>query len=100
MFWKWILVVIACVGLSGVPASADSSKPWVLPSSPNWYGYHSGYVSHCNMQANAQGDWGRQRQYDEWCKSNTRYRNTRPDQRWETQHPWDHGQQGDHSQNH
>jgi hypothetical protein len=97
---KWLLLVLTFVALSGVPANADESKPWVLPHASNWYGYHSGFLSHCYMQADAQGLWGRERQYDAWCANNTRYRSTAPDQQWTDQYPWDHGHQNDRPQNH
>jgi hypothetical protein len=100
MLGRLVLLVVACVALSGLPAHADPSKPWVLPPATNWYGYHSGYTAHCNMQADSQGLWGRETQYEDWCKNNTRYRNATPDQQWMTTNPWDHGNQNDHPQNH
>jgi hypothetical protein len=53
MIWKWLLLVVTCVALSGLPANADESKPWVLPHANNWYGYHTGYMAHCYTQANS-----------------------------------------------
>jgi len=100
MFARLMLVVIACVALGGVPAHADSSNPWALPHAMNWYGYHSGYMAHCYMQVNGQDQWGRERQYDSWCKNNARYRYSQPDRQWTSENPWDHGHQGDRPQGH
>ena len=44
MVCKWKLLAAACIALSGLPANADESKPWVLPHASNWYGYHGGYA--------------------------------------------------------
>ena len=44
MVCKWKLLAAACIALSGLPANADESKPWVLPHASNWHGYHGGYA--------------------------------------------------------
>jgi len=90
----WILVGLASVLLSTLPAYADHT-PYRADSS-NWYGDHHTWASWCNDRADSQGRWGRARQYDRWCHRNMRYRNTRPDQQRMSGHQWDHGNQTDH----
>lgn len=93
---QWAAAAVACLaltlGTAGAPAQAFSVGVHVTAS--NWYGWHRSWVSDCYTQPRS-GHWGRTVQYDTWCRTNARYRDPRPDARWQYDHPWDHGAQSD-----
>jgi hypothetical protein len=64
--------------------------------SMNWYDYHQAWTARCAPQANNQGQWGRQSQWNAWCGQNLRFRTTAPDQNWRHYNPYDAGSANDH----
>jgi len=90
-----IVGIMLCITLNGLPASAQPSGQF--NSHPaNWHDNYQNWSARCMPQPNNHGQWGRQRQWDSYCKQNTRYRAAQPDQQWRHNHPWDHGNQSDH----
>ena len=94
--WLTLVTTIGialCLTASGLLSSAE---PAFNSHPKNWSDYHQNWGIRCAPRADSQGRWGRQRQFDNWCRANVRYRNGQPDQQWRHDHPWDQGLPNDH----
>jgi len=93
-----ILGIMLCITLTDLPSRA-AYVDYFNQNPANWHDNHQNFAVRCAAQADSQGRWGRQRQWDTWCKENLRFRPAQPDQQWRHDHPWDHGNSSDHGGN-